>query len=61
MPLQPLSNSVAKEAQENPGHSRDNGLVIISHDWDGGQQAARLLGSRADDVQEADQTGEYSL
>jgi hypothetical protein len=51
----------AAETLENPGHSRDNGLVIVGRDWGDGQQAACRLGLRADDDQEADQSGEVSL
>ena len=50
-----------KETLENQGHSRDNGNVIASQDWGDGRQAAWLLGLRADDGEEADQTGEVSL
>jgi len=50
-----------RETLENPGNLRDNGSVIAGQDWGNGRQAAWLLGLRADDGEEADQTGEVSL
>ena len=50
-----------KETPVIPGHSRDNGSVIAGQAWFNERQAARLLGIRAEDDQEADQPGEVSL
>jgi hypothetical protein len=52
---------LAKETLENPGHLRDNGVVVAGQDWGDGRQAARFLGLRAHHRQEADQTREVSL
>jgi hypothetical protein len=51
----------ARETLENPGHLRDNGVVVAGQDWGDGRQAARFLGLRAHHRQEADQTREVSL
>jgi hypothetical protein len=56
-----IDKARVRETLENPGHLRDNGSVIASQDWGNGRQAAWLLGLRADDGEEADQTGEVSL
>ena len=63
VPGSEISSALAtsKETLENQGHLRDNGSVIASQDWGDGRQAAWLLGLRADDGEEADQTGEVSL
>jgi len=50
-----------RETLENPVHSRDNGSVIAGKDWGNGRQAGLLLGLRADDGQDAGQTGEVSF
>jgi len=55
------SRWAAKENLENPGQSRDNSSVIAGKDRGNGRQAAWLFGLRADDGEEADQTGELSL
>jgi hypothetical protein len=50
-----------RETLENPAYLRENEPVTAGQDWVDGRQAAWLLGLRAHNSQEADQTGEVSL
>ena len=56
-----LSRLGTRETLENPAYLRENEPVTACQDWVDGRQAAWLLGLRAHNSQEADQTGEVSL